>query len=39
MKSTSPDIVVISPDGEYLIIVEVRLKDSAASGAFLGRLL
>jgi Type I restriction enzyme R protein N terminus (HSDR_N) len=27
MKTAQPDIVVISPDGEYLMIVEVKLKD------------
>jgi hypothetical protein len=28
MKTAHPDIVVVSPDGEYLIIVEVNLNDS-----------
>ncbi len=27
MKTAQPDIVVISPDGKYLMIVEVKLKD------------
>jgi hypothetical protein len=27
MKTAQPDIVVISPDGEYLMIVEVKLND------------
>lgn len=27
MKTAQPDIVVISPDGEYLMIVEVNLND------------
>ena len=27
MKTAHPDIVVISPDGEYLLIVEVKLND------------
>jgi hypothetical protein len=28
MNTSQPDIVVISPDGEYLMIVEVKLTDS-----------
>ena len=28
MKKAHPDIVVISPDGEYLMIVEVKLNDN-----------
>jgi hypothetical protein len=28
MNRSQPDIVVISPDGEYLMIVEVKLTDS-----------
>lgn len=28
MSTVLPDIVVVSPDGEYLIIVEVKLSDS-----------
>jgi bifunctional pyridoxal-dependent enzyme with beta-cystathionase and maltose regulon repressor activities len=27
MQTTQPDIVVISPDGEYLMLVEVKLND------------
>lgn len=27
MKTSQPDIIVISPDGEYLMIVEVKLND------------
>jgi hypothetical protein len=27
MKTDHPDIVVISPEGEYLMIVEIKLKD------------
>ena len=27
MQTVHPDIVVVSPDGEYLIIVEVKLSD------------
>jgi hypothetical protein len=27
MKTAHPDIVVISPDGEYLMVVEVKLND------------
>lgn len=30
MKAIQPDIVVTSPDGEYLIIVEVKLNDTVA---------
>ncbi len=30
MKTAHPDIVVISPDGEYLIIVEVKFNDFVA---------
>jgi hypothetical protein len=29
MKTAQPDIVVISPDGEYLMIVEVKLNDNS----------
>jgi Type I restriction enzyme R protein N terminus (HSDR_N) len=28
MKTAHPDIVVVSPDGDYLIVVEVKLDDS-----------
>ncbi|WP_041244738.1 type I restriction enzyme HsdR N-terminal domain-containing protein [Gloeobacter kilaueensis] len=28
MKTARPDIIVVSPDGEYLIVVEVKLSDS-----------
>ena len=28
MNTAHPDIVVVSPDGEYLIIVEVKLNDN-----------
>lgn len=28
MKTVQPDIIVISPDGEYLMIVEVKLNDN-----------
>jgi hypothetical protein len=28
MGTVHPDIVVVSPDGEYLIVVEVQLNDS-----------
>lgn len=28
MSTAHPDIVVISPDGEYLMVVEVKLNDS-----------
>ncbi len=31
MKTSQPDIIVTSPDGEYLIIVEVKLKDISIS--------
>jgi hypothetical protein len=31
MKTAEPDIVVISPDAEYLMIVEVKLNDNAFS--------
>lgn len=31
MKAVQPDIVVTSPDGEYLIIVEVKFNDTADS--------
>ena len=27
MKTSHPDIIVTSPDGEYLMIVEVKLND------------
>lgn len=30
MNTAHPDIVVVSPDGEYLIIVEVKLNDSGS---------
>lgn len=30
MNTAHPDIVVVSPDGEYLIIVEVKLNDSVS---------
>ncbi|MGB0562589.1 MAG: hypothetical protein ACPGVO_12430, partial [Spirulinaceae cyanobacterium] len=29
MNTTSPDIIVVSPDGEYWIVVEVKLNDSS----------
>ena len=29
MKTARPDIVVISPDGEYLMVVEVKLNDNS----------
>lgn len=29
MKASQPDIVVISPDGEYLMLVEVKLNDKS----------
>ncbi|MBE9080277.1 hypothetical protein IQ241_23815 [Romeria aff. gracilis LEGE 07310] len=28
MKTAHPDIIVVGPDGEYLIVVEVKLGDS-----------
>lgn len=31
MNTAHPDIVVVSPDGEYLLIVEVKLNDSLPS--------
>jgi hypothetical protein len=33
MKTAQPDIVVISPDGEYLMIVEVKLNDIGTQNA------
>jgi uncharacterized protein YoaH (UPF0181 family) len=30
MNKRHPDIVVVSPDGEYLIVVEVKLNDSSS---------
>jgi hypothetical protein len=29
MNTTYPDIVVMSPDGEYLVVVEVKLNDNS----------
>lgn len=33
MKTSQPDIIVTSQDGEYLIIVEVKLKDISVQNA------
>ncbi|MCG9891370.1 MAG: hypothetical protein MH252_09860 [Thermosynechococcaceae cyanobacterium MS004] len=30
MNTAHPDIVVVSPDGDYLIVVEVKINDSLA---------
>lgn len=38
METAQPDIVVISPDGEYLIIVEVKLSDIAGNQSAVNQL-
>jgi hypothetical protein len=34
MKTSHPDIIVTSPDGEYLMIVEVKLNDVREQGQY-----